>query len=252
MRVRFRNPESREPQQDRHIGFDMAPARRPQVPGWRWYVLVLFVATPLLAIAVRLLVETLSLKGSGYLIFPRIELTASMAGHVDKVMTHDGAAVKARFPLLQLRVTAPARLAGSDGTPTDQAEWTVSAPQEGLVERIWVQAGQPVSVSSRLLSLRTGTIPFVQAWMDARYLDRLWPGRPAQVRLPDGRWLSAVISQVLDSTEPLPQGLPVPGGGRSSLVVRLRLDEGLPTPGVNYLPVEVRLRWRDDVARWRQ
>jgi hypothetical protein len=245
MKVRFRNPESSAGHQgDAGVG----PAKRPHVPAWRWYLLVLLISTLFLIGAGRLFFNLLSPKGSGYLIYQTQELTAPVSLDVQQVLVSDGARVSAGAPLLRGRIRSQSpdtREALSSG------ELVLAAPSGGVAEQVRVRQGQRIAADAAMLAIRAEAPPFVQAWMSVDLMNGLWVGRQAQVRLPDGSWHAAVITHVLASTERLPEGLSDSGRpGPSSLAIRLRLQEGLQTQQINFLPVEVRLRWRDDFSQW--
>lgn len=255
MKVRFRSPEKRDPHRDRGISFEMAPASRPRGLLWRWYLLVLLVALPAIWLVLRFAGELLSLKGSGYITYARFEVSAPVNGVVGEIRTGEGRLIGKGDGVVVLRPVAGSMPAGDiPGSTHGQAgaaEEAVTSAEDGRVERVWVRPGEAVAVGAPLLTVRTQDEPLLQAWMDVRHLDRLWPGRPATVQLPDGSARRARITHVRPSTELTPPGL-ISGaaGPRSRLVIGLRLEEPLTSKQmINQLPVEVRLHWRDEFFR---
>lgn len=299
MKVRFHVPEARDPLREGGISVDMAPARRPDVPHWRWYLLVALLALPLAWLLGRFLLAAFTLSGPGYLSYASLELRAPLAAQIEAVAVQEGQQLIAGGELLHLQplpdagdgreaalggitLTLPAaalpgstaadpasasalRPAGrfttsadampasfSAATASAAAGLALAAPARSLVERVWVQPGEVVLVGSPLLTLRMGDTPVVHAWLDSRHLGRLYPGRPASVRLPDGIRLPATVARVAPRTElPPPELEGAPANGRD-LRVTLQLEEQpAPAQRVNRLPVEVRLRWRDELP-WRR
>ncbi|MDF3029892.1 MAG: HlyD family secretion protein [Moraxellaceae bacterium] len=251
MKVRFRTPGQKDAWRDGGIRMDAVPERRPGVPAWRWYLAVMMVAVPFLIAAVSFLVALLSIKGSGYLVYESLELPVPENGRVQRLLVEDGRRVQAGVPLLALQVGAADELPQRSNGAATTRERIIAAPVAGVVESIRVAAGSEVVSGAPALSLRTGHKPRVRAWMRSDELGRLWPGRPAVVRLPDGSRLPAVISQVMASTEKLPEELATSSFPVCRcLVVTLELGAALqPAQRVNYLPVEVFLRWRDELLR---
>jgi pyruvate/2-oxoglutarate dehydrogenase complex dihydrolipoamide acyltransferase (E2) component len=209
------------------------------------------VAVPFLIAAVSFLVALLSIKGSGYLVYESLELPVPENGRVQRLLVEDGRWVQAGAPLLAVQVGATGELPRRGNGVMTTRERIIAAPVAGVVESIRVAAGSEVVSGAPALSLRTGHKPRVRAWMRSDELGRLWPGRPAVVRLPDGSRLPAVISQVMASTEKLPEELATSSFPVCRcLVVTLELGAALqPAQRVNYLPVEVFLRWRDELLR---
>ncbi len=122
---------------------------------------------------------------------------------------------------------------------------SLSSPGPAQVERLLVQAGEYVSAGTPLLYLRTQAQPEIRAWFDARYIQRLVPGRAATVTLPGGQRLPATIAYVQPLTERLPSPLLSPlGDNKPKLYATLRLDQPLPAEQrINMLPITVRLHW---------
>lgn len=260
MKVRFRTPEERDPLRDCGIRVPMAPAKRPDIPRWRWYMLIGLVTLPLLWMMGRFFAELMSLKGSGYINYPQLELRAPSGGRIEEVLVEEGQQLAAVEPLLRFHSREGGRVelipakpspAAAAGSREEDGQGMAETPIQ--VERVWITPGEYVAADSLLLTLRTDPNPVVHAWMDSSYLERLRPGRPATVQLPDGAERPATVARVALSTEAPPDELrDVLAGRRSSLLVVLRLNQPLAeSQRINHLPVEVRLNWLDEYPRLR-
>ncbi|TVU70681.1 HlyD family secretion protein [Cobetia crustatorum] len=158
-------------------------------------------------------------------------------------------------PVVQRRQNLTRQLAQLEATI---AELNIDAPQQGLLAKTYVQAGQRVSAGESLGVLVPANAPELHAYFSPKYVGKVAVGRIAEAHFSDGHSVLARIVAPPELTQKLPSQLAGPfDGNQAMLEVRLTpLEEIDLQHDVEGLPLEIRLRspsalwgsWGDDAS----
>lgn len=143
-----------------------------------------------------------------------------------------------------------------DGTPVDnlrqerEREWltnqlgqlTLYSTGEGRVAELLVNEGEYVGSGTLLMRIEQANEPLIWIYLKPNLGPRATAGQRLKVRLPDGKWLRAVVIDQSDLARRLPTGLNTGlRSDRLALQVPARFLEPLPVGWrVNQLPLDVR------------
>lgn len=84
MKIRFNQPEKRNPSDDRGISINYGQAKRPGRP-WRWYLIVIIVSLPLLYLLGVIAREFIVIEAHGRIKVPIITVRSSNEGYIQQV-----------------------------------------------------------------------------------------------------------------------------------------------------------------------
>ena len=84
MKIRFNQPEKRNPNDDRGVNIKYGQAKRPGRP-WRWYFIVIIVSLPLLYLLGVIAREAIVIEASGRINVPIVTVRSSSEGYIQQV-----------------------------------------------------------------------------------------------------------------------------------------------------------------------
>lgn len=102
MKVRFVKPEAGDPARDRGVRIPYAPARR-NLARWRWYLILLVVASPFLAFVGKSLYSTVVVEAPGFISQEQVTVRTLSQGYVEEVYVHNFDAVAQGQPIARLK-----------------------------------------------------------------------------------------------------------------------------------------------------
>ncbi len=102
MKPKFYSATRNRPEETDGLNVPYAPAKR-KVPQWRWYLILVVVASPLLYFAARGLYGVAVIAAPGNILLEQHELRAAVAGFVERMTYEIGDLVEAGTPILELK-----------------------------------------------------------------------------------------------------------------------------------------------------
>lgn len=126
----------------------------------------------------------------------------------------------------------------------------VQAPESGQVRDIEVSTGENVGPGQLLLRLARDQAPEIHVFLNTRRIDLAQPGQTLRMKLPDGTWLDARVSEVPGSVSRLPPDLRSPfGSNELGLLVKVTTTQPLP-PEWQIDNVPVTARFPNVLQQW--
>lgn len=126
----------------------------------------------------------------------------------------------------------------------------VRAPEAGRVRDIEVATGENVGPGQLLLRLIRDREPEIHVFLNTHRIDLVQPDQPLRLKLPDGTWLDARVSEVPGSVSRLPPDLRSPfGSNELGLLVKVTTTQPLP-PEWQIDNVPVTARFPNVLQQW--
>lgn len=101
MKIRFDPPEHRSPDRDQGVKVLYSETRRAAAK-WRWYLVLLIVASPLIYFLATILEAILVVEADGYIQLEQIEIHAPVNGRIDKLHIRLQDSVTVNQPIIQI------------------------------------------------------------------------------------------------------------------------------------------------------
>lgn len=101
MKIRFNQPESKNPNDDRGLHIQYSEAKRPGRP-WRWYLILAIASLPLVYLVGLVLWEQITIEASGRIRVPNFTVRTAVEGHIAQIAVKPLQTVSEGAPLAQL------------------------------------------------------------------------------------------------------------------------------------------------------
>lgn len=101
MKIRFNQPESKNPQDDRGLRIQYSDAKRPGRP-WRWYLIVTISGLPLIYLIGLVIWEQVTIEASGRIRVPNFTVRSTVDGYVEQIFVKPLQTVSTGTQLAQL------------------------------------------------------------------------------------------------------------------------------------------------------
>lgn len=101
MKIRFNQPESKNPHDDRGLRIQYSDAKRPGRP-WRWYLILAISGLPLIYLVGLVVWEQVTVEASGRIRVPNFTVRAAVDGYVEQILVKPLQTVSAGTQLARL------------------------------------------------------------------------------------------------------------------------------------------------------
>ncbi len=85
MKIRFDKPENKLADEDKGLKVSYGGSKRIMA-SWRWYLILLIICSPLIFFVVNFAEFLFTVKGSGYVMLPQVEIRSNESGYVKTVL----------------------------------------------------------------------------------------------------------------------------------------------------------------------
>lgn len=84
MKIRFNQPESKNPNDDRGLRIQYSEAKRPGRP-WRWYLILAISSLPLIYLVGLVTWEQITIEASGRIKVPNFTVRTATEGYIEQI-----------------------------------------------------------------------------------------------------------------------------------------------------------------------
>lgn len=182
-------------------------------------------------------------------VIPAIEMAAALQVLTASKMSHEQAIVDFKKEQQRQKVETVAGVISESKHKLQvdlvrliakKSSLVIQSPLKSRIVDILVQPGEQISDNQPLALIAGRSQPVILVFLNPKYLDHVFIGQKASVKLPNGNTISATITEPTELVSKIPQQLSGPfDGEKSALKVTLTTNNKL-SHTIEGIPVEVR------------